>query len=141
MIDDHLKTSPSASDGPAQGPRRILVVDDNKAAALTLSWALELQGYEVFTAYDGRQGLTTALREKPDILLLDIAMPGMNGYDLCRELRALPEFRHAKIIAQTGYSQDEFRRRSQEAGFDGYIVKPVDLQVLRTEIEGYPLSH
>jgi len=136
VIDDHLKSAPFVPGRPALGTRRVLVVDDNKAAALTLSWALELQGYEVFTAYDGRQGLTMALREQPDILLLDIAMPEINGYDLCRKLRSLPEFRHARIIAQTGYSQDEFRRRSQEAGFDGYIVKPVDLQVLRTEIEG-----
>ena len=134
MIDDHLKTAPSVAEETPAAMKRILVVDDNKAAALTLSWALELQGYEVFTAYDGREGLVVALREKPDIFLLDLGMPGMNGYELCRKLRTFPEFKTANIIAQTGWGQEEFRKRSREAGFDLHIVKPVDLHVLRTAI-------
>ena len=111
---------------PAGRARRsILVVDDNVDAASSMAMLLRMAGHDVQVAHEGDTALVTAARQAPDILLLDIGLPGMNGYEVARHLRARPEGQGVRIIALTGYGQEEDRRRSQEAGFDGHLVKPV----------------
>ena len=105
---------------------RILVVDDNKDSADSLALLLELTGHEVFTAHDGYSALDAAEQHRPDVVLLDIGLPALNGYDVCRRIREQPWGHTMVLIALTGWGQDEDRRRSQEAGFDGHLVKPVD---------------
>jgi two-component system, chemotaxis family, CheB/CheR fusion protein len=109
---------------------RILIVDDNEDGAQSLAMLLELQGNEVHTAYDGPQALQAVTLFHPDVVLLDIGLPTLNGYDTARRMRALPDTRNALIIALTGWGQEEDRRRSREAGFDHHLVKPVDMGTL-----------
>ena len=106
-------------------PRSILVVDDNVDAASSLAMLLRMAGHEVSVAHEGGQALESVAGKAPDIILLDIGLPGMNGYEVARHLRARPDGQSVRIIALTGYGQEEDRRRSQEAGFDGHLVKPV----------------
>ena len=122
---------------PAQAaPRRILVVDDNRDAAHSLGLMLELQGHETRTAYDGCDALETAETYRPDVVLLDLGMPRMNGYDTCHALRERDWGRHATVVALTGWGQDEDRRRTAEAGFDFHLVKPVDPAALDAVLAG-----
>jgi PAS domain S-box-containing protein len=112
--------------------RRILVVDDNRDSALTLATLLELEGAQVRTAYDGEAAVAVAREGAPEVILLDIGLPGMNGYDACRAIRAQQAPSRPIILALTGWGQQEDRRKSAEAGFDGHLVKPVDhAQLLR----------
>jgi PAS domain S-box-containing protein len=116
---------------PTAGPgRRILVVDDNRDAALSTAEMLRLLGHEVATAHDGRAGLAAAAAFRPEVVLMDVGMPGMNGLDATRELRATPWGRAATVIALTGWGQEADRERSRAAGCDGHLVKPVHLQDL-----------
>ncbi|QJD79498.1 response regulator [Spirosoma rhododendri] len=108
----------------------ILVVDDNVDAALTLSMLLRLKKYTVQTAYSGQQALQMAEAQRPQVVLLDISMPGLDGYDTCRLLRQQPAGDELLIIALTGYGQEEDRQRTRTAGFNGHLVKPVELDVL-----------
>ncbi|WP_010583404.1 ATP-binding response regulator [Schlesneria paludicola] len=110
--------------------RRILVVDDNQDSARTLSMMLKLMGHDTATAFDGLEALDVANSYRPDAILLDIGLPKLNGYDVCRRLRQLPAGRQILVIALTGWGQDEDRSRSSEAGFDHHLVKPVDVAVL-----------
>lgn len=110
---------------------RIMVVDDNKASAKTMSWMLEMLGHEVQVTYDGPHALAMAKNFLPDAILLDIGLPGMSGYDLCRKLRREPSLKSAVVIAQTGWGDREHRRLSKEAGFDFHLVKPVRLEDLQ----------
>ncbi len=107
-------------------PRRVLVVDDNVDAALSLSRLLQAAGHEVEAVHDGQAALVNAPRWRPDVILLDIGLPGIDGYEVARRLRAQPETKETTLVALTGYGQDEDRRRSQEAGFDHHLVKPVE---------------
>jgi len=109
---------------------RVLVVDDNEAAARTLGWAIELEGYEVEICLDGRQALDQARLFRPHVVLLDLGMPGLNGFEVCGLLRTDPLLGHVKVIAQTGWSDIEARRRTAASGFDLHLVKPVDLTIL-----------
>lgn len=111
-------------------PLRILVVDDNVPSAMTLAWAVESHGYTVEVCHDGRCALEAVERFRPDVILLDLGMPGLNGLQVARALRADPRHSAIKIIAQTGWGDSEMRRRTAEAGFDLHLVKPVDLDVL-----------
>jgi CheY-like chemotaxis protein len=106
--------------------RRILVVDDNTDAANSLAMVLRMMGNEVRTARDGLEGVDAAEKFAPDVVLLDIGMPRLNGYDACRRIRELPRGKEAVIVALTGWGQDDDKRRSREAGFDGHLVKPVE---------------
>jgi CheY-like chemotaxis protein len=108
--------------------RRVLVVDDNKDSAESMAVLLRLAGHEVATAYDGVSALSHAVRSQPEIVLLDIGLPGMNGYDVARELRASPGSERVRLIAMTGYGQDEDRRRTLAAGFDAHYVKPLSVE-------------
>ena len=105
---------------------RILVVDDNPDAALMLSMLLEATGYEVMTENSSHAGLARAQEALPDVCLLDIGLPGMDGYQLAQQIRALPGMARATLIAVTGYGQEQDRRKTLAAGFHHHLVKPVD---------------
>jgi CheY-like chemotaxis protein/anti-sigma regulatory factor (Ser/Thr protein kinase) len=121
----------SRHDDMAQsGALDILIVDDNADAADTLSMYLDSAGHRLHVAYDGRRGLALAEETAPDVLLLDIGLPDIDGYQLAQRLRALPETAHATLIALTGYGQDADRERSIAAGFDHHLTKPVDVEAL-----------
>jgi PAS domain S-box-containing protein len=110
--------------------RRVLVVDDNLDAAESLSLFLTELGHETRTLTEGQRVVEVAREFGPHVVVLDISLPDVSGFELARELRKLPELRGTRLVALTGYSQDEHRRRSQEAGFDQHWIKPVDLGVL-----------
>ena len=111
---------------PAPENRRILVVDDSRDSADSLAALLSLTGHEAHTAHDGEHAITEAARLRPDVILLDIGLPRLNGYDTCRRIREQAWGENMVIIALTGWGQDEDRRLSTQAGFDGHLVKPVD---------------
>jgi two-component system, sensor histidine kinase len=117
-------------------PTRVLVVEDNLDAALTLADLLGIWGYEVSTVHDGLSAVETAPRFRPDVVLLDIGLPGIDGYEVARRLRRRPELAGLLIVAVTGYGQESDRQRSREAGFDHHLVKPVDLETLRRLLKG-----
>jgi CheY-like chemotaxis protein len=104
----------------------VLVVDDNRDAADSLCMLLRQWGYDCRAAYDGAAGLQAACDYRPDCMLLDIAMPGLDGYTLARKVRAQPSLVRAKLVALTAYTDETHVRRSQEAGFDLHLVKPTD---------------
>jgi PAS domain S-box-containing protein len=114
--------------------RRVLVVEDNVDAAESVATLLRLFGHEVRTVYDGPSALEAARAFRPEVVVLDIGLPGMNGYEVARRLRAEPELQPVRIVALTGYGQSEDRRRAQEAGFDQHMTKPVDPAALRAFI-------
>ncbi|MBY0523125.1 MAG: response regulator [Gemmataceae bacterium] len=105
---------------------RILVVDDNVDAADSLAMLLQMAGHEVRTAHDGSAAIETACEFFPDVVLLDIGLPGMTGYEVARQLRSRSQQRELLLVALTGYGQDEDRQRSHDAGFDHHLTKPVD---------------
>ncbi len=109
---------------------RILVVDDNRDSADSLAMLLRVMGNEVRTAYDGQAGVDAAKEYRPNVVLLDIGLPKLNGYEACRDIRKQPWGKSTVLIAATGWGQEEDRRRSQEAGFDHHMVKPVNPRVL-----------
>ncbi|HEX2466411.1 MAG TPA: ATP-binding protein, partial [Thermoanaerobaculia bacterium] len=113
----------------AQG-HRILVVDDNPDSAVSLAELLRISGNETHVATDGLQAVEAAERLRPEAILLDIGLPGLNGYDACRRIRAQPWGKRMAMVALTGWGQEEDRNRSREAGFDGHLVKPVDYHAL-----------
>ncbi len=110
--------------------KRILVIDDIADAGFTLGMLLKLKGYEAHTRTSGQSGIEAAESLQPSAILLDIGMPGMDGYETCRFIRQQAWGQALVIIALTGYGQEEDRQRSREAGFNGYLVKPVDLEAL-----------
>lgn len=117
--------------GPvAAAKRRILIVDDNRDAAESLGMMLRLMGNEVRTAHDGLAAVEVADAYRPEMILLDIGLPKLNGYDACRRIREQPWSNGTVIVALTGWGQEEDRRRSQEAGFDHHLVKPVEVDNL-----------
>jgi PAS domain S-box-containing protein len=111
-------------------PLRILIVDDNQDHTDSLAMLLRILGHDTRTAYDGRAGLEAAGEFRPGVILLDIGLPKLNGYEACRRLREQAWGKDVVIIAVTGWGQEEDRRRSLEAGFDHHLVKPVDPQDL-----------
>jgi CheY-like chemotaxis protein len=119
----------------------VLVVDDNIDAATTLDLLLKSLGHETCVAHDGAQALRLALEFRPDVVLLDIGMPGLNGYDVARRLRALKHERPLRIIAITGWDQEAERSKALEAGFDVHLVKPVDPNLLTRVIEANGNGH
>ena len=109
----------------------VLITDDNRDAADSLSRLLRAWGYRTWVAYDGEGALSAATAHRPRVVLLDIGLGGMTGYDVARQLRADPGQNGVRIIALTGFGQEEDRRRSKEAGFDAHLVKPVDPEKLQ----------
>ena len=110
--------------------KRILVVDDNRDSAESLAMVLRLSGYDARTAYDGRQALVDAQVYRPDLVLLDIGLPGVSGYEVARRLRSEPGAVQTKLVALSGYAREEDRRQAIAAGFDDYLIKPVDFDAL-----------
>jgi CheY-like chemotaxis protein/two-component sensor histidine kinase len=120
-----------AHKGPAACARcRILVVDDNVDAAHSLAKLLEISGHAVHVVYDGLAGIQAARSLLPDIILLDIGLPGMDGYEVARHLRDEPAFKDVPLVAVSGYAREEDRLRSRQAGFNHHLVKPVDPEIL-----------
>jgi len=118
--------------GPRPAPRRrVLVADDNEDSAETMAMLLQALGHEVCIAHDGAQALEQARAFRPDVALLDIGMPRVDGYEAARRLRAEEWGRALVLVALTGWGQDEDRRRSEEAGFDRHLIKPVDIDALQ----------
>ena len=116
----------------ASSHHRILVVDDNKDSAETLAKLLRIMGHEVRIAHDGPSALEAASTFRPRVVLLDLGLPGISGYDVAHRMRQMPEIKDAVLIAQTGWGQEEDRRRSAKAGFNAHMVKPVDAAELRS---------
>jgi len=136
---------PHALDGATEQSvgvsRRILVVDDNTDAAESLAEILKVLGNDTRTASDGQAGIDMAAEFRPEVILLDIGLPTLDGYDVCRAIRAQPWGTDILLIAVTGWGQHEDRRRSHEAGFDHHMVKPVDPRVLMTLLDEFGAGH
>ncbi len=141
-----VKGAPASAGDAIKTPviqRRVLVVDDNEDSAETLALALQLEGCDVETAYGGQQALELAERFLPQLVLLDIGMPGMDGYEVARSIRAQPWGADMLLVAQTGWGQEEDRRRTREAGFDAHMTKPLDyprLMSLMAQLPAPPRS-
>jgi len=114
---------------------RVLVVDDNVDAAQSLAMLLELMGYEAKAVYSGRAALEIAVAYDPVAIILDIGMPGMNGYEVARQLRESADSENVVLIALSGFAQDDDRSRAMRTGFDAHLVKPVELETLEALLE------
>jgi PAS domain S-box-containing protein len=110
----------------ARSMRRVLIADDNRDAAESLAMLLRMDGHEVTVAYDGPQALALLAQAQPEVALLDIGMPGLNGYEVAQRIRQSPLGRHVKLIAVTGWGQDRDKAQAHQAGFDHHFTKPVD---------------
>ena len=133
LADDDMVDAKSLTAPPIDGtPNRfkILVVDDNHDSALSLAMMLSIMGHETRTAHDGESAVTTAEMFLPDVVLLDIGLPKLNGYEVARHIRAEPWGKAVILVAMTGWGQAEDKRRAFEAGFDHHFTKPLDLEVL-----------
>jgi CheY-like chemotaxis protein len=128
-------SSPPGEGGEPQQGHLILIVDDVVDNLALISLDLQQQGYRVVTASDGEKAVHVASLTKPDIILMDIAMPGVDGLEATRKLRADETLRSVPVIALTAYNTGGFRRAAADAGFDGYLTKPIDFERLHELIE------
>ena len=131
--------APERADGNALAQRthyRILVVDDSKDAAISLSLVLKFMGHETRTAHDGLEAVECAREFQPSVVLLDLGLPRLNGYDACRKIREEAGERELVLIALTGWGQEEDKARSREAGFHFHMLKPVDPAALEKLLGG-----
>ena len=139
VIRDLRASEAAHSDGPRQGGRhRILVVDDNRDSADSLAMLLKVMGHEVSTAYGGEEAVEAGAAFVPDVVLLDIAMPTLNGYETCLLIREQPWGKAAFLIALTGWGQAGDRLRSEQTGFDAHMVKPADAALLLKTLAARP---
>ena len=138
LIEKHEAPSPNPmAAGPAAvTARRILVVDDNHDSADTLSMLLQLTGHQTRLAFDGVEAVEAAKSFRPDVVLMDIGMPKLNGFEAARQIRQEPWSKGMVLVALTGWGQDEDRNRTAEAGFDGHLVKPVEFDTLTKLLVG-----
>ena len=114
----------------SQPQRRILIVDDNRDSAESLAMLMEITGNQTYLAHDGVEAVAAVEKYRPEVVLLDIGLPELNGYEVCRRVREKPWGKDIVVIALTGWGQEDDRRRSEEAGFNGHLVKPVDYDKL-----------
>jgi two-component system, chemotaxis family, CheB/CheR fusion protein len=122
---------------PAGQPRRCLIIEDNVDAAESMALLLQLKGHEVAVAHTGQEGLETARRFRPHVVFCDIGLPGaLDGYAVARAIRDDPDFRFVRLIALTGYGQEDDQRRAREAGFDLHLTKPADPEMLQALLAG-----
>jgi PAS domain S-box-containing protein len=128
---------PAASPPPPAASRRVLIVDDNDDGAESLAMLLRISGHQTYKAHDGIAAIEEAERLRPDAVLLDIGLPGMNGYEACRRIREQPWGKDVLLVALTGWGQEEDRHRSEAAGFDAHMVKPADLDALLTLLASF----
>jgi two-component system CheB/CheR fusion protein len=134
-----LREPPSRPELPAETaretPRRILIVDDNTDSARSLAILQRRRGHETCTAFTGPDALSAAAEFKPEVVLLDIGLPGMDGFEVARQLRGMPELKDVFLIAMSGYGSPEDRVIAHKAGFDEYFVKPIDLSLLSQSLK------
>jgi len=116
--------------------RRVLIVDDNEDAANSLALLLKLGGHETASVYSAVDALQRAAAFRPDVVLLDIGLPGMDGYEVAQKMRELPGLRDIRLIAVTGYGRSDDRLRARDAGFDHHLTKPVEYAVLERTLAG-----
>jgi PAS domain S-box-containing protein len=120
---------------PLMTRRKVLIIEDSRDAANSLKELLEIFGHEAVIAFTGSDGVAAARRERPDVIVCDIGLPGMDGFAVARLLREFPETANVRLLAVTGYGQEEDRERAREAGFDGHLVKPADPEKLLELLE------
>ncbi|HEX5049515.1 MAG TPA: response regulator, partial [Gammaproteobacteria bacterium] len=130
--DQGLGTEPAANAAPAAARRRVLVIDDNPSVLKSMCLLLESLGHDVRGASDGRAGVALAADLRPDVVLLDLAMPYFSGFETARLLREQPWARDLVLVALTGWGQQEHRQATKDAGFDHHFVKPIDGRQLQT---------
>jgi CheY-like chemotaxis protein len=118
--------------------RLVLIVDDNRDAAESLAMLLRLLGAKVQVAHNGFDALSQVNEFQPAIVVLDLGMPGMDGYEVAREIRRQPQFAHVVLVALTGWAQDEDRLRSQNAGFNLHLTKPADFATFESLLQALP---
>jgi CheY-like chemotaxis protein/anti-sigma regulatory factor (Ser/Thr protein kinase) len=137
LADVAARDTPDTSGHEPPLPRscRVLVVDDNRDAAESIAIVLKLAGHDVHTAGDGTEALGLATIHLPEVVVLDLGLPGIDGYEVAERLRELPGLRHAMLIALTGYGSERDRERAHAAGFDLHLVKPADPQRIAHAIE------
>ena len=134
---------PASHTGVSEPPlptmrRRVLIVDDSEDGAESLAMLLQLGGHETHVAHDGVEAIEAAEKLRPDVVLLDIGLPRLNGYEVCHRLRKEPWAKNLVLVALTGWGQEEDRHRSREAGFDAHLVKPVDHDALLRLLASLP---
>jgi CheY-like chemotaxis protein/anti-sigma regulatory factor (Ser/Thr protein kinase) len=142
LLTDGLPTK-QATANPNQLPARslrVLVVDDNVDTVLSFSMLLRACGHDVHTAHDGMEAVHAALEYCPDVVLLDIGLPVLNGYEVARRIRLEPTLEHVVLIALTGYGQEADRKTALQAGFDHHLVKPARLEQLQKILSTVPVS-
>jgi CheY-like chemotaxis protein len=132
--------TPERKPGSSMSPQKILVVDDNHDTARSLSLLLQSNGHSVEVAHDGYAALETARSFEPDVILLDLGLPGIDGFKVAEQLRSEDRFQNTRLIALSGYGQAQDRQRSKEVGFDQHLVKPVDFASLAAAIAGLPAA-
>ncbi len=137
---EHTAANTAALSETAQ-PLRVLVVDDSLDAATAMAALIAMTGREVRTAQDGHSRLRAVAEFRPEVILLDLGMPRMDGFETCRRIRALEGGKTTVIIALTGCGREEDRRRTRDAGFDRHLVKPVDLAAIIGAIESGAMPH
>jgi CheY-like chemotaxis protein len=123
---------PSATPSVPSKRRRVLVVDDNQDVAQSLAMVVDLCGHDVEVAHDGPAALSKAKAAPPDVVFLDIGLPGMDGYEVARAMRAEAKLNQAVLVALTGYGTEEAKRKSAEAGFNHHLLKPVSLELVES---------
>jgi CheY-like chemotaxis protein len=121
---------------PDAPPRRVLIVDDNEDAANSLALILQLSGHQTASVYSAVDALQRAAAFRPDVVLLDIGLPGMDGYEVAQKMRELPGLRDIRLVAVTGYGRSDDRLRARDAGFDDHLTKPVEYAVLERTLTG-----
>jgi CheY-like chemotaxis protein len=134
-LDSRPEPAHTESDAVARRARRVLIVDDNISSADSLALIVKLWGHDTRVANSGPEALETAEAYRPEIILLDIGLPGMDGYEVARRIRSSPELSTILLAAMTGYGRDEDRHRAIEAGFDHHLVKPIDLDLLESMLQ------
>ncbi len=125
-----LDEAPQKAQKKTATSMKVLIIDDNVDSAQTSSSMLDLMGHSCTVVHEGALALAVARALKPDVVLLDIGMPGMDGYEVCRQLKQMPEMQKKTVIAQTGWGQESDRQKAFAAGFDHHITKPVSLDLL-----------
>jgi PAS domain S-box-containing protein len=145
VLDQAEVTSHSKADAAGSTPqRRVLIVDDNRDSADSLAMLLEITGNQTYMAHDGLEAVDAVEKYRPEVVLLDIGLPKLDGHEVCRRVRSEPWGKEIIIIALTGWGQDDDRRKSEEAGFNGHLVKPVDydklLELLGSPTNGRPVD-
>lgn len=120
---------------------KILVIEDNKQNMYMITYLLESYGYEVLQSFTGMAGINKAKKEKPEVILLDIQLPEMDGYAIARELKKIAELRETPIIAVTSYAMPGDKERAMEAGATGYIEKPINPDTFVSQMEAYLPTH